>query len=150
MSGPYAEWRKNSYDEQDALDKIARESLLKKILGGAAILAGTMMNPRSQGAAIAQDALIMGGMLAHAARDSSRAGRRPCTRPLSRSWPRPSTPTSPPLLVEVEGQQLRLTGSAENAVRGLARDAAARCSPSRPGCPPTRTRSWSRRRPASH
>ena len=48
MRGSYGDWRKNSYEEQDALDKIARESLLKKILGGAAILGGTMSGPRAR------------------------------------------------------------------------------------------------------
>ena len=36
MQGPYATWRMYSYQEQEALDKINRESRLKKILGGAA------------------------------------------------------------------------------------------------------------------
>jgi hypothetical protein len=112
MSAPYLEWRKNSYDEQDALDKIARESLLKKILGGAAILAGSMMNPRSHGGAIAQDAAVMGGMIALNSgfqQGQEKGVHNAALRELAASFDADVAP----LLVEVEGQQLRLNGSAE-------------------------------------
>jgi hypothetical protein len=112
MSGPYLEWRKNSYDEQDALDKIARESLAKKILGGAAILVGSMMNPRSQGAAIAQDALIIGGGLA-ISKGFQQGGEKSMHQAALRELATSFDADIAPVLVEVEGQQLRLNGSAE-------------------------------------
>lgn len=112
MSGPYGDWRRNSYEEQDALDKIARESLLKKVLGGAAILVASMMRPNSQGAAVAQDAAIMGGMIAlnSGFQQSQEKGvHSAALKELAVSFDADVAP----LLVEVEGQQLRLTGSAE-------------------------------------
>jgi hypothetical protein len=112
MRGSYGEWRKNSYDEQEALDKIARESLLKKILGGAAILAGTVIRPKGQGSDVAQEALILGGMMVLNAgfqKDKEKAMHSAALKELANSFDADVAP----LLVEVEGQQVRLTGSAE-------------------------------------
>jgi hypothetical protein len=112
MRGSYGDWRKNSYDEQDALDKIARESLLRKILGGAAILAGTVIRPKGQGSDVAQEALILGGMMVLNAgfqKDKEKAMHSAALKELANSFDADVAP----LLVEVEGQQVRLTGSAE-------------------------------------
>ena len=124
MRGSYGDWRKNSYDEQDALDKIARESLLKKILGGAAILAGTVIRPKGQGSDVAQEALILGGMLGLKSgfeKDKEKAVHVAALKELATSFDGDVAP----LLVEVEGHQVRLTGSAETqfvAWREMLRD----------------------------
>ena len=112
MRGSYGDWRKNSYEEQAALDKIARESMLKKILGGAAILAGSVIRPRGQGSDAAQEALILGGMLvlnAGLQKDKEKAVHSAAIKELGNSFDAEVAP----LLVEVEGHQVRLTGSAE-------------------------------------
>ena len=112
MGGPYGDWRKNSYDEQVALDKIARESLIKKILGGAAILVGSMMQPNSHGAAVAQDAAILGGMIAMKSgfeQAQEKGVHQAALNELATSFDADVAP----LLVEVQGHQVRLTGSAE-------------------------------------
>ena len=112
MSGPYANWRMYSYQEQDALDRIRKESLLKKLLGGAAVLAGVLMSPESSGGRVAQDAAILGGMAAVQAgfRQSQEAAvHTAALKELASSFDGDVAP----LLVEVEGQQQKLTGSAE-------------------------------------
>jgi hypothetical protein len=112
MSGPYASWKTNSHDEQDALDRIHRESLLKKILGGAAIVAGMLMTPDSHGEAAARDAAILGGgiVLQSGFEQAREKGvHQAALKELATSFDGDVAP----LLVEVEGQQLKLTGPAE-------------------------------------
>ena len=43
MDKPYDDWRAYSYDEQKALDSIERHSLMKKIGGAIAVLAGVFL-----------------------------------------------------------------------------------------------------------
>lgn len=112
MQGPYATWRMYSYQEQEALDKINRESRLKKILGGAAVLAGMFTNGSSQGGRMASDVAIIGGMAAIQAgfRQAQEAGIHVAAlTELATSFDGEVAP----LLVELEGQQLKLSGSAE-------------------------------------
>jgi len=113
MSGPYTSWRQYSYEEIDALEKITRESRLKKILGGAAVLAGMLMPPpRSQGGSVAQQVVVLGGMAAIQSgfEEGKEAGvHTAALKELANSFDGDVAP----LLVEVEGQQRKLTGSAE-------------------------------------
>jgi len=113
MARPYASWRSYSHDEQDALDRIRRESRLKKILGGAAVLAGVMMEDDRRGRVTGvKDVALMGGLAAMQAgfRQSQEAGlHKDALQELALSFDGEMAP----LLVEVEGHQLKLTGSAE-------------------------------------
>jgi hypothetical protein len=113
MGGPYANWRQYSYDEQAALDKVNRESTLKKILGGAAMLAGIIMSGSdSQGGRMAGDVAVLGGYAALQAgiqQGQEKAMHVAALKELAASVDGDVAP----LLVEVEGHQLRLTGSAE-------------------------------------
>jgi hypothetical protein len=112
MTGPYANWRMYSYQEQDALDRIRRESMLKKILGGVAIIAGMMMDTRSQAERAAADLAVFGGMAALESgfrQAKEKDVHVAALKELATSFDGEVAP----LLVEVEGQQLKLTGSAE-------------------------------------
>jgi hypothetical protein len=112
MSSPYANWKMNTYDEQSALDKINRESMWKKILGGAAILTGMLMSPDSYNEASVRDAALLGGslLLQSGFQKSQEKGvHQAALKELSNSFDSDVAP----LLVEVEGQQLKLTGPAE-------------------------------------
>jgi hypothetical protein len=113
MGTPYANWRQYSYEEQAALDKINRESTLKKILGGAAMIAGVVMSGSdSQGSRVAGDIAMLGGYAAIQAgvqQAQEKALHVAALKELAISVDGDVTP----LLVEVEGHQLRLTGSAE-------------------------------------
>jgi hypothetical protein len=113
MSSPYASWRQNSYQEQEALDRINRQSRLKKILGGAAVLAGVVMSGGdSQAERVAGDLAVIGGMMAVQAgfqQSAQKTLHEAALKELAAS----ADGEVAPLLVEVEGQQLKLTGSAE-------------------------------------
>lgn len=112
MTLPYGNWRQYSYQEQAALDKINRESLLKKILGGAAVVAGLMMDGSSQAESVAQTVAVVGGMAAIQSgfeQGKEKSMHVAALKELATSFDAEVAP----LLVEVEGQQLKLTGSAE-------------------------------------
>jgi len=112
MSGPYSEWRKHSFDEQDALDRVNRESRMKKILGGAAVLAGLFLPRDSGGADVAGDVAVIGGTLALQAgfeQAKQKGMHETALRELANAFDSDTTP----LLVEVEGRQRELSGSAE-------------------------------------
>ncbi len=113
MTTPYASWRQHSYEEQAALDKVHRESTLKKILGGAAILAGVvMMGSDSEARRVAGDIAMLGGYAALQA-GSRQAQEKAMHESALKELATQAEGDVTPLLVEVEGQQLKLTGSAE-------------------------------------
>jgi hypothetical protein len=113
MGSHYASWRQHSYEEQAALDKISRESMLKRILGGAAMIAGVAMSGSdSSGRRVAGDLAMLAGWAA------IQAGSRQAQEKAMHVAALAELATSldgevAPLLVEVEGRQLELTGSAE-------------------------------------
>jgi hypothetical protein len=113
MTSPYANWRQRSYDEQVALDKINRDSLLKKILGGAGMLAGVILSGgNSSGEQVAGNIAMIGGMatLQSGFQQAQEKGvHAAALKELAVSFDGEVTP----LLVEVEGHQVRLSGSAE-------------------------------------
>src|SRR6185503_2084233 len=113
MGAPYANWRHYSYEEQAALDKINRESMIKKILGGAAMIAGVVMSGSdSPTSRTAGDLILLGGyaaVRAGAQQAQDKALHVAALKELAVSVDGDVAP----LLVEVEGHQLRLTGSAE-------------------------------------
>jgi hypothetical protein len=113
MAGPYSDWKKYSYDEQNALDRVNRESRLKKLLGGAALLAGMMIPRDGRGGSMAGDAAIMGGMIAMQSgfqQSGQKKIHEVALKELATSFDAETTS----LLVEVEGKQKTLTGSAED------------------------------------
>jgi hypothetical protein len=112
MSGPYSDWKKYSYDEQDAMDRITKASRLKKILGGAAILAGMMMPRDAYGGNMAGDLAVMGGMIAMQS-GFQQAGQKKMHETALKELAVSFDADTTPLLVEVEGQQRELAGSAE-------------------------------------
>jgi hypothetical protein len=112
MSAPYASWRMYAYDEQDALDRINRESMWRKLLGGAALLTGMIMSPDTHGEAAARDAAMIGGgllMQSGFQKGQEKGVHQAALKELATSF----NGDVAPFLVEVEGQQLKLTGPAE-------------------------------------
>jgi hypothetical protein len=111
MDKSYDDWRGYSYEEQKALDAINRGSLLKKILGGIAVLGGLLIDPRD-GPAGTKDVLIIGGIAAIQSgfEDAKEAGiHKAALSELADSFEGEVTP----LLVDVDGKVVQLTGSAE-------------------------------------
>jgi hypothetical protein len=112
MNGPYSNWKAFSYEEQDALDKINRESMWKKILGGAALLTGLLMSPDSHNEAAVRDAAMIGGgllMQSGFQKAQEKGVHQAALKELANSFDGDVAP----LLIEVEGQQVKLTGPAE-------------------------------------
>jgi hypothetical protein len=112
MSGPYSNWKMYSYDEQSALDKINRESMWKKLLGGAALLTGLLMSPDSHNEAALRDAAMIGGgllMQSGFQKAQEKGVHQAALKELATSFDGDVAP----LLIEVEGQQVKLTGPAE-------------------------------------
>jgi len=111
MDRPYDDWRAYSYEEQKALDSVNRNSLLMKILGGVAVLGGILMDPR-EGDYGTKDVLILGGIAAINAgfEKGKDAGiHKAALSELADSFEGELTP----LLVDVDGKVVQLTGSAE-------------------------------------
>jgi hypothetical protein len=111
MDRPYDDWRAYSYEEQKALDTTNRNSRLMKILGGLAVLGGILMDPRD-GDYGTKDILILGGIAAINAgfEKGKDAGiHKAALSELADSFEGELTP----LLVDVDGKVVQLTGSAE-------------------------------------
>jgi hypothetical protein len=111
MDKPYDDWRAYSYTEQVALDSIRRKSNLKKILGGVAVLGGILMDPRDDPAGV-KDVLILGGIAAVQSgfENAKEMGiHRAALSELADSFEGEVTP----LVVDVDGKIVQLSGSAE-------------------------------------
>ncbi len=111
MDRPYDDWRAYSYEEQKALDSVNRGSLLKKILGGLAVLGGILLDPRDDPAGV-KDIMILGGIAAIQAgfEDGKESGiHKAALSELADSFEGELTP----LLVDVDGKVVQLSGSAE-------------------------------------
>ena len=111
MDRPYDDWRAYSYEEQKALDSVNRNSRLMKVLGGIAVLGGILMDPRGNDYGT-KDILILGGIAAINAgfEKGKDAGiHKAALGELVDSFDGEITP----LLVDVDGKVVQLTGSAE-------------------------------------
>jgi hypothetical protein len=111
MDRPYDDWRAYSYEEQKLLDSTNQGALLKKILGGIAVLSGILLiDPRDDHGV--KDIMILGGIAAINAgfEQGKEAGiHKAALSELADSFEGELTP----LLVDVDGKVVQLTGSAE-------------------------------------
>jgi hypothetical protein len=112
MSGPYDDWRRYSYQEQMALEELRRKARLQKILGALAVIGAMFAEVDSSAEAALRDAAAFGGMAAiQAGMATSKEAKIhvEALRELGASF----EAEVEPLVIEVEGQTLRLTGSVE-------------------------------------
>ncbi len=112
MDKPYDDWRAYSYTEQVALDSINRAATLKKVLGGIAVLAGIAMAQGDSSPGGIEDVLILGGIAAvqRGFEDGKEGGiHKAALTELADSFEGEVTP----LLVDVDGKVVQLSGSAE-------------------------------------
>jgi len=112
MEAPYASWRKYTYEEEKAYKALKRKALTQQILGGLAILGAVLADPGSPVASVARDAAMIGGMAAiHAGISTSKEAKihAEAIRELAASV----ETELEPIVIEVRGQTLRLSGSAE-------------------------------------
>jgi hypothetical protein len=111
MDKPYDDWRAYNYEEQKALDSIERNSLLKKIGGAIAVLAGVFLIDPVDDRGM-KDVMILGGIAAIDAgfKDDKEKGiHKASLSELADSFEGEITP----LLVDVDGKVVQLSGSAE-------------------------------------
>jgi hypothetical protein len=112
MEEPYSSWRAYTYEEEKAYKALKRKAMTQKILGGLAILGAALADPGSSTAAVVRDAAIIGGIAAiHAGISTSKEAKIHAEgiRELAASV----ETELQPIVVEVHGQTLRLSGTAE-------------------------------------
>lgn len=113
MQRPYDDWRAYSYEEQLALEKLQRASRWEKILGVAAIVGGAMaQRSRNRGAREGGEVAIVGGIaaIADGMKKSEEARmHQEGLRELAESLDSEVAP----MLLDVEGEVVRLTGTVE-------------------------------------
>ena len=112
MDDSYDDWREFSYEEETALRALRREARVRKILGGLMILGGAFIDGGSSASRAARDAAVLGGVYTISTgieKGQESKIHRESLKELAASFDVEITP----VLVEVEGQRLRLEGSAE-------------------------------------
>jgi hypothetical protein len=112
MDQPYFDWRSYSYEEQVALMQLRREARMKKIIGGVLMAGAIFVDPASTAQRVMRDAAAAGGIMA--IKSGMEKGKEAkihveALKELAASFDAEIAP----LLVDVEGQTLRLGGSAE-------------------------------------
>ncbi|HSF19112.1 MAG TPA: hypothetical protein VLK65_26535 [Vicinamibacteria bacterium] len=115
MEEPYDSWRSFSYEEQMAFDALNRKAKWEKILGIAAMVGGAVASTtsNSRGAREAGQIAMLGGMVAlnDGLQKSQEAKmHREALHELAQSFDTEAAA----MLIDVEGEVLRLTGSVES------------------------------------
>jgi hypothetical protein len=112
MEEAYDNWRSFSYDEQVALAELRRQARMRKIIGAIAIV-GAVAAPAGGGLeSVARDAAMIGGIAAiqsGIAKGKEAKIHAEALRELAASF----EVDVAPLVVEIEGETVRLTGSRE-------------------------------------
>ncbi len=112
MDDPYDSWRAYSYDEQVAMEKLQRAARMEKILGAAAIIGGIFSSTRGRGGRAIGEVAVLGGMVAitDGMQKSEEAKMHvEALRELAGSL----DSEMEPILLDVEGEVMRLGGSVE-------------------------------------
>ncbi|MEM7355077.1 MAG: hypothetical protein AAF657_29985 [Acidobacteriota bacterium] len=112
MSDPYDNWRRFSYEEEVATRKLKRQARMQQILGAVGILGGLLVDRDSRQADAIGDVAVAGGAIAIQmgfAKAQEAKIHREALRELASSFDSEVAP----LLVDVEGQAMRLSGSVE-------------------------------------
>ena len=116
MEPPYTEWRKARSEEAAKLRELEREALKRKVLGVAAILGAIAIEASGNGsnasASVLRDTLVLGGAYVFKTgmdKSSETSIHRDAIIELDESF----STEAQPLVVEVEGETHKLTGSAE-------------------------------------
>lgn len=113
MEVPYRGWRSSSYEEELALDELNRAAKWRTILGAAAVIGGAVMSSRNgRGWSNAGEVAVLGGLVAvmdGLDKLEQKKMHREALQELAGSFDSEASE----LLVDVEGEVLRLKGSVE-------------------------------------
>lgn len=112
LAEPYRGWRSFSYEERLAFEELRRKGRWRKILGALAVLGAVTADADSQSEAAVRDVALIGGIAAIQSgigKTQEAKIHREALRELGVSFGSEVAP----VVVDVEGQTLRLTGSAE-------------------------------------
>ena len=112
MVTPYDNWRMFSYEEQVALTALRRKATTQQVLGGLAVLGSILMGGGSTTERVIRDAAMVGGIAAISAGVGTRKEAKihvQALEELSASF----DSEVEPMVMEVDGRVLRLTGSVE-------------------------------------
>ena len=113
MSPPYEDWRKMSREETINYQELKRSARMRQLLGFAAILGAVMYESQGGGgnAAITNTAVLMGvqGIMSGFEKSAEAKEHGESLRELGDSF----DSEAEPLVIELEGQTRRLTGTAE-------------------------------------
>ena len=112
MGRPYDDWREFSYEEQMALRAIRRETITKGILGGLLLFGAAASGGGSTASRAARDAAAIGGAVAITSAVST-AGEGKIHKDAIAELAGSFDAEISPVFVEIEGETLRLQGSAE-------------------------------------
>lgn len=113
MEEPYDNWRSFSFEEQLALAELRRQARMRKILGALAIFGAFVSDGNSTAERAARDAALIGGMAAiqsGIAKGQEAKIHVEALAELSASFESEVAP----MVVEIEGETVRLTGSRED------------------------------------
>lgn len=110
MTEPYDNWRRFSFEEQIALDELRRKANTQQILGGLAVLGSILMGGNSTAERVVRDAALIGGAAAIQAGMVTRKEAKIHVQALQELTASFDSEVEP-MVLEVEGRVLRLTGS---------------------------------------
>lgn len=112
MSDPYDNWRSASYEEQVQLQEIRREARMKKIFGGLLLLGAALSDGGSSAARVARDAAAISGVIV--LKNGIDQGKEAkINREALKELVASLNAELEPVLVDIDGQTVRLEGSAE-------------------------------------
>jgi len=114
MAEPYTSWRKFNYEELEAESQAKREALTRQVLGAVAVVGGIVAGAEtsSSAASAAATAAVIGGMYAFKSGLDKRAEIKLHSESLKQLGDSFQSEVQP-MVVDVEGRTLQLTGSAE-------------------------------------
>jgi len=112
MDEPYDSWRQWAYQEEIALDAMRRKARTQKILGAIAVLGAVLAQPSSGAEAAIRDVAVLGGMAAIQAGFATSKEAKIHIEALQELGASFESEVEP-LVIEVEGHTVRLTGSVD-------------------------------------
>jgi hypothetical protein len=114
VDDPYTNWRKYTYEELEAQSLARRQAITKQVLGAVAVVGGIVAgsNSSSSAASAAATAAVLGGMYAFKAGLDQRSEIKVHSESLKQLGDSFQSEVQP-MVVDVEGRTLQLTGSAE-------------------------------------